>query len=176
MVPYNLYLEFITIYAEQFDNSWQNNSANICERQGKIAKTLWLYSVSKIYDNRMTSGTFRQLPIYLWQQSISAKIDNQKIREKLSTYFCLTLHDRKSANFRQFFGQIIFAEKEYFQRFTLRKIPWFHLTFWYGNCAFPQNFHTKKVGEITVVYAVLQAVACKSLKSFCFHKQYSREH
>ena len=104
------------------------------------------------------------------------KLITRKIREKLSTYFCLTLHDRKSANFRQFFGQIIFAEKEYFQRFTLRKIPWFCLIFWYGNCAFPQNFHTRKVGEITVVYAVLQAVACKSLKSFCFHKQYSQEH
>ena len=24
----------------------------------------------------------------------------------------------------------------------------------YGNCAFPQNFHTRKLGEITVFYAV----------------------
>ena len=23
-----------------------------------------------------------------------------------------------------------------------------------GNCAFPQNFHTKKLGEITVIFAV----------------------
>ena len=24
-----------------------------------------------------------------------------------------------------------------------------------GNCAFPQTFHTRKLGEITVIYAVL---------------------
>ena len=50
---------------------------------------------------------------------------------------------------------------------TLRKIPKFHLISWYGNfverhsfpklfgsCAFPQNFHTEKLGEITVFYGV----------------------
>ena len=26
-----------------------------------------------------------------------------------------------------------------------------------GNCAFPQNFHTKKLGKITVSYAVIQS-------------------
>ena len=40
----------------------------------------------------------------------------------------------------------------------LRKIPKFHLNFWcgffanhpklVGNCAFPQNFNTRKLGEI----------------------------
>ena len=28
----------------------------------------------------------------------------------------------------------------------------------WGNCAFPQNFHTRKLGEITVFYAVDIAV------------------
>ena len=43
-----------------------------------------------------------------------------------------------------------------------RKIPWLHLISWCwnfvpklcGNCAFPQIFHTRKLGEITVFYAV----------------------
>ena len=26
----------------------------------------------------------------------------------------------------------------------------------WGNCVFPQNFHTRKLGEITVLYAVLE--------------------
>ena len=57
--------------------------------------------------------------------------------------------------------------------YALRKLPHFHLISWYGNfverhsfrivsnhpklcgnCAFPQNFHTRKLGEITVLYAV----------------------
>ena len=37
---------------------------------------------------------------------------------------------------------------------TLRKIPLFHLVFCCGKCAFPRNFHTRKLGEITVFYAV----------------------
>ena len=28
-----------------------------------------------------------------------------------------------------------------------------------GNCAFPQNFHTRKLGEISVFYAVVGAEA-----------------
>ena len=58
-------------------------------------------------------------------------------------------------------------------RKTLRKMPKFHLISWCGifckyavsaefqancqkfcrNCAFPQNFYTKKQGEVTVFYA-----------------------
>ena len=38
---------------------------------------------------------------------------------------------------------------------SLRKIPLFHLIPWYGNCAFPQNFHIRKLGEITVFYIVI---------------------
>ena len=54
---------------------------------------------------------------------------------------------------------------------SLQKIPQFHLISWCinlmerqsfhvihqklcGNCAFPQNFHTRKLGEITVFYTV----------------------
>ena len=42
----------------------------------------------------------------------------------------------------------------------LRKIPLFYLISWCrpklcGNCAFPQNFHTRKLGEITVFYGVI---------------------
>ena len=58
---------------------------------------------------------------------------------------------------------------------TLCKIPKFHLIFWCGNfleshsfrsvsgescgnCAFQQNFHTRKLGEISVFQAVLSYV------------------
>ena len=44
---------------------------------------------------------------------------------------------------------------------SLRKIPKFQLIFWCGNFvekhsfrAFPQNFHTRKLDEISVFYAV----------------------
>ena len=37
---------------------------------------------------------------------------------------------------------------------SLRKKPQFHLISWCGNCAFPLNFQTRKLGEITVLYAV----------------------
>ena len=37
---------------------------------------------------------------------------------------------------------------------TLRKIPRFHLISYCGNCASPQNFHTRKLGEILVFYTV----------------------
>ena len=49
---------------------------------------------------------------------------------------------------------------------TLHKIPWFHLVFWCensvethhpklcGNCSFSKKFHNRKLGKITVVYAV----------------------
>ena len=37
----------------------------------------------------------------------------------------------------------------------------------YGNCAFPQNFHTKKLGEITVFYAILPR--------FVIHDEYCDE-
>ena len=46
----------------------------------------------------------------------------------------------------------------------LRKIKLFHLISTCGNCAFPQNFHTRKLGEITVFYAVF------AFKSISFHK------
>ena len=45
---------------------------------------------------------------------------------------------------------------------TQRKIPKFHLISWcgnfverHGNCVFPQNFHTRKLVEISVFYAVI---------------------
>ena len=37
---------------------------------------------------------------------------------------------------------------------TLRKTPQNHRPKLCGNCAFPKNFHTRKLGEITVFYAV----------------------
>ena len=40
-------------------------------------------------------------------------------------------------------------------RLTLRKISNFHLIFWCGNCAFPQNIHTRKLGDMLIIYAVL---------------------
>ena len=36
----------------------------------------------------------------------------------------------------------------------LRKIPWFHLISWCANFAKRHSFHTMKLGEITVFYAV----------------------
>ena len=58
---------------------------------------------------------------------------------------------------------------------SLRKIPLFHLIFWYEHfaemhsfhsvlgelpetlqkCAFPQNFHIKKLGKISIFYAII---------------------
>ena len=54
---------------------------------------------------------------------------------------------------------------------SLRKMPWFHLISWCGNfverqfphnfarfarnCAFPQNLHTMKLGDIPVFYPVI---------------------
>ena len=56
---------------------------------------------------------------------------------------------------------------------TVRKIPKFHLISWFGsfverhifhsylklcgNCTFPQDFRTKKLGKITVFYAVKES-------------------
>ena len=64
------------------------------------------------------------------------------------------------------------------------KILQFHLIFWCrnyvkrhsfrqvsGNCAFVQNLYTRKLGEITVFYAVR-----KCLTPVCFPKRYSSEH
>ena len=60
----------------------------------------------------------------------------------------------------------------YVNKLSQRTIPKFHLNFWCGifvgahsfrrvsirsklcgNCTFPQNFHTRNLGEITVFYA-----------------------
>ena len=41
-----------------------------------------------------------------------------------------------------------------------------------GNCAFPQNFHTRKLGEITAFYAVLLAI-CISFHSSLVKQNYS---
>ena len=64
--------------------------------------------------------------------------------------------------------------KEALSEGTLRKIPQFHQISWCGNfmerhsfgkvrnyaeTAFPQNFHTKKLGEITVFFAADVAFA-----------------
>ena len=42
----------------------------------------------------------------------------------------------------------------------------------YGNCTFPQNFHTRKLGEITVIYAV-NAILAPALMTYqllnCIH-------
>ena len=40
---------------------------------------------------------------------------------------------------------------------TENKVIISHITLDY-NCAFPQNFHTRKLGEITVFYAVMLSV------------------
>ena len=37
---------------------------------------------------------------------------------------------------------------------ALRKISKFHLISWCGNCTLPHNFHTGKLGKISVFYAV----------------------
>ena len=37
-----------------------------------------------------------------------------------------------------------------------------------GNCAFPQNFHTRKLGEITVVCAVVVTYSCYITKKNIF--------
>ena len=42
---------------------------------------------------------------------------------------------------------------------TFHKLRWFHLISWCGNSTFPQNFHIKKLGEISVFYAVSQTVS-----------------
>ena len=47
----------------------------------------------------------------------------------------------------------------FYKIFSLCKIPKYHLIFWYVNFVekhsiFPQNFHTRKLGEISVFYAV----------------------
>ena len=45
----------------------------------------------------------------------------------------------------------------------LRKIPQSHLISWCGNfvdCSFPQNFHTRKLGLITVFYVVIPTNKC----------------
>ena len=58
------------------------------------------------------------------------------------------------------------------QKYTLRKIPKFQLIFWCvtfvafgyftqklcGNCAFPQNFQTRKLPKMSVIYVVAVAV------------------
>ena len=44
---------------------------------------------------------------------------------------------------------------------SLRKIPKFHLISWCGNCAFKQNFNTRKLGKTTVFYAVCTIVLQK---------------
>ena len=41
-----------------------------------------------------------------------------------------------------------------FTVYTLRKIPKSHQIYCCGNYAFPQNFQTKKLGEISVFYTV----------------------
>ena len=55
----------------------------------------------------------------------------------------------------------LFQTKQILQGLTLCKMPEFHLTFWCGNFlethrkyAFSQNFHTNKLGEIMIFYAV----------------------
>ena len=62
-----------------------------------------------------------------------------------------------------------------------RKIPWLHLISWCwnfvtklcGNCAFPQIFHIRKSGEITVFYAVnvsiLYSLNTRCTKNEIFH-------
>ena len=48
-----------------------------------------------------------------------------------------------------------------------------------GNCAFPQNFHTRKLGEIAVFFAVivagldLQSVIGKRILLRCFHMNFA---
>ena len=70
----------------------------------------------------------------------------------------------------------------YYSKYTLYKMPKFHLIKWSGNFAkvsvefwenhwklcwdcivFPQNFHIRKLGEISVFYAVI-----KLLQIFCW--------
>ena len=57
--------------------------------------------------------------------------------------------------------------KNNFLAIPLPKISSLHLISWYGNCAFPQNFHTRKLCEITV-FSVVFARNCA--RTVCLHK------
>ena len=69
--------------------------------------------------------------------------------------------------------------------FALRKIPQFHPISWRGNfvekhsgktqairpklcgnCAFPQNFHTRKLGEITVLLTMVKYLQFSQMLEF----------
>ena len=59
-------------------------------------------------------------------------------------------------------GMLFFVLGHWVCLHTLHKIPWFHLVSWCGSfranhtkIAFPQIFHTRKLGEISVFYAIL---------------------
>ena len=55
---------------------------------------------------------------------------------------------------------------------SLRKIPQSHLILWFGNCAFPQNFHTRRLGEIAV-YEIVARIHCETFLSDSFVKHSS---
>ena len=50
---------------------------------------------------------------------------------------------------------VLRSDLSYIIYVTLHMIPKFHLISWFGDCAFPQNFNTRKLGEISLFYAVL---------------------
>ena len=35
-----------------------------------------------------------------------------------------------------------------------------------GNCAFPQNFHTRKLGEMSVIYAIMYCVYENTIREY----------
>ena len=79
---------------------------------------------------------------------------------------------------KDYSNHVIFRVENY--QPALQKLPLFHLISWCwnfverhifrivsGNCAFPQIFHTRKLGEITVFYA-MQFYSKYSRMFFCF--------
>ena len=63
------------------------------------------------------------------------------------------LHCVKNRNFNKFSGVEILQKRILSVEFQVIRSKLC------GNCAFPQNFHTRKLDEITVFHAVLFALA-----------------
>ena len=88
--------------------------------------------------------------------------------------FAQGFHQKKAFNYSQAYLNCISINRATERKVTLRKIPSFHLNSRRGNfvegdslrkvsanrpkfcgiCSFPQNFHIRKSGEITVFHAV----------------------
>ena len=85
---------------------------------------------------------------------------NTSLKLEAKTDRCILQYRSPQTKFKivvkQFVKEIIYEQRCRTGIYTLRKIPLFHLIRpkLSGNCAFPQNFHTRKSGEITVFFLV----------------------